>query len=209
MNDREAGEGDELAGGLLFVCHANLCRSPMAEFIARRMLVEAVADDAGGILPVSSAGTHAVPGQPMHPHAALVAAEHCADADAFRSRPVVAADLLAAGVVLTATREQRRRCVMLAPGAIRRTFTLLQFSRLVTAALERGWPEVGGEAAPADRLAALVATAGRARALVQPAPAAADDLADPLGHPLTEFRRCAAEIESALRPVVRVIAGSC
>ncbi|SDY99220.1 protein-tyrosine phosphatase [Micromonospora pattaloongensis] len=197
-----------MVGGLLFVCHANLCRSPMAEYIARAMLTD-MAPAADAPVAVSSAGTHAVPGQPMHPHAAAVAAQWSGESHTFRSRPVTAAALARAGVVLTATREQRGACVALAPGAIRRTFTLRQFSRLVTAATERGWPTAEIDAAPAERLAALVSTAGRARALVQPARAGEDDLADPLGQPLGQFRRCAGEIERALRPVVDVIAKPC
>ncbi|MEV1289630.1 low molecular weight phosphatase family protein [Micromonospora sp. NPDC049679] len=197
-----------MGGGLLFVCHANLCRSPMAEYIARELLAEHLPADVGS-LPVLSAGTHAVPGHPMHPHAAKLAVERSMDPAPFRSRPVTAEVLAQAGVILTATREQRTACVALAPGTVRRTFTLRQFSRLVTAATEHGWRAVETDGPPTERLRDLVSTAGRARALVQPAPPVADDLPDPLGEPLAEFRLCANQIEQALRPIAAVIARSC
>ncbi|HEY8532873.1 MAG TPA: low molecular weight phosphatase family protein [Micromonospora sp.] len=193
--------------GLLFVCHANLCRSPMAEYLAREMLTQALGGD-GASVPVASAGTHAVPGRAMHPHAAQLAAERAIDIRDFRSRPVTPDDLTNAGVVLTATREERRACAALAPRAIPRTFTLRQFARLVTAAVERGWRVVDPNEPPPARVTALVTAAGRARALVQPVRATEDDLADPIGHPLAQFRHCAREIEAALRPIIRAIAGS-
>ncbi|MGW4295471.1 arsenate reductase/protein-tyrosine-phosphatase family protein, partial [Micromonospora chersina] len=65
---------------VLFVCHANMCRSPMAEFIARRLLRD---------LPVAvaSAGTDALDGAAMHPYAVEVAAGTGADPAACTNRP--------------------------------------------------------------------------------------------------------------------------
>ncbi|PZM92663.1 MAG: low molecular weight phosphatase family protein [Actinobacteria bacterium] len=193
--------------GLLFVCHANVCRSPMAEYLAREMLAQALGGD-GASVPVSSAGTHAVPGHAMHPHAAQLAAERAIDIRGFRSRPITPEDLVNAGIVLTATREQRSACVAMAPSVIRRTFTLRQFSRLVTAAVERGWRVADADQPPPARISALVTAAGRARALVQPVRASEDDLPDPIGQPLAQFRRCARDIEAALTPIIGAIAGS-
>lgn len=39
----------------VFVCHANLCRSPMAEAVFQRLIVEAGLD---GVIEVDSCGTH-------------------------------------------------------------------------------------------------------------------------------------------------------
>jgi protein-tyrosine phosphatase len=189
-----------LASGVLFVCHANLCRSPMAEFIAGRMLGR---EWAGQRIPVSSAGTHAIPGYPMHPHAATVTAGLGADPTAFRSRTLNPGALAEAGLVLAATRRERAACVSLVPAAMHRTFTLRQFGRLAAAACGAG-PATGRD--PDGPLAAAVFAARRARGQLQPVGPDEDDLADPLGQPLADFQRCAGEIEAALAPVVKLIA---
>ena len=197
-----------MPSGVLIVCHANLCRSPMAEYLARELLSQRLGGDDPGVR-VSSAGTHAVPGYPMHPHAARLTAERGTDPEAFRSRPLHADQLRTAGLILTATRAQRTTCVALAPSALRRTFTLRQFARLATAAIDQGWPARDGQRDPAQRLDAAVAAASRARAGLQPpAQPDADDLTDPVGQPIAEFRRCVREIEQALGPAVGLIAVS-
>ncbi|MEU8300636.1 low molecular weight phosphatase family protein [Micromonospora sp. NPDC048909] len=176
---------------VLFVCHANLCRSPMAEFLARRLL-------AGRPVTVASAGTDALEGLPMHPYAADVAAETGADPTDFRTRRL-AADLLAgATLVLTATRRQRSVCTSLAPAALHRTFTLRQFGRLAAAAEPP--EEIAG-----DPLRAAVEAAARARGRLQPAAPGMDDLRDPIGGTAADFRSCAEEIERSMRPLAALI----
>ncbi|HET9519130.1 MAG TPA: hypothetical protein VFO77_15515, partial [Actinoplanes sp.] len=59
---------------IVFVCHANLCRSPLAEGLARRMLDDAFGSAAHTAV-VSSAGTHAFAGSPMHQGSAQVLGE--------------------------------------------------------------------------------------------------------------------------------------
>ncbi|GAA3756390.1 low molecular weight phosphatase family protein [Micromonospora maritima] len=180
-----------MVDGVLFVCHANMCRSPMAEFIARRLLAD---------LPVvvTSAGTDAIDGAAMHPYAVEVAAGTGADVTAFRTRRLRPEHLAGAELVLTATRRQRSACTALAPAALGRTFTLRQFARLAAAA----------EPAPTTDtpLRAAVAAAVRARGRMQPAAPGADDLHDPIGGSPADFRRCAEEIERSIRPVRALIA---
>ena len=84
-----------MVDGVLFVCHANICRSPMAEFIARRLFADHP-------VTVASAGTNALDGRPMHPYAAEVAAGTGADPSAFRTRELRPEHLRAASMVLTA-----------------------------------------------------------------------------------------------------------
>jgi protein-tyrosine phosphatase len=159
---------------VLFVCRANLCRSPMAERLAV----------AGGIA-AASAGTHAVPGLEMPPYARLVLGELGADPSGFASRRVDAAMLAGAGLVLTATRAERAHCVTLAPATAAKTFTLRQFGRYL-AALPPGAGPVSA------------AAIGRVRGRLQPGSAADDDLADPHGGPIEGFRDCAGTINGIL-----------
>ncbi|MGC4892618.1 low molecular weight phosphatase family protein [Micromonospora sp. DT31] len=176
---------------VLFVCHANMCRSPMAEFIARRLL-------AGLPLAVASAGTDAIDGAAMHPYAVEVAAGTGADPAAFRTRRLRPEHLGAATLVLTATRRQRSACTALAPNALPRTFTLRQFARLAAAARP-------AEAVADTPLRAAVVAAVRARGRLQPPAPGADDLGDPIGGSPADFRHCAREIERSIRPVLALI----
>ncbi|MBM0233237.1 low molecular weight phosphatase family protein [Micromonospora sp. STR1_7] len=180
-----------MADRVLFVCHANLCRSPMAEYLARRLLADQP-------VTVASAGTDAMDGLTMHPYAMQVAAESGADPADFRSRTLRPEYLAEATLVLTATRRQRSVCTALAPAALHRTFTMLQFGRLTAAA------EPDTEPAD-DPLGAAIAAAARARGRLQPAAPDADDLRDPIGGTAADFRRCAEEIERSLRPLAALI----
>jgi protein-tyrosine phosphatase len=166
---------------ILFVCHANICRSPMAERLARK----ALGPDVG----VSSAGTHAWHGAAMHPYTEAVLAERGADTREFGSRPVTPAMLAAADLVLTASREQRAACATLLPAALRRTFTLRQFGRLAATVDSRG-----------DLAQLLDSVRG---VIAQPVGPEEDDLADPLGGPVEAFRVCADEIQGVLDVIAR------
>lgn len=179
-----------MSGEVLFVCHANLCRSPMAEYLARHLL-------AGWSIPIASAGTDALDGHPMHPYAATVA-EAAGDPGSFRSRMLRHEHLAEAALILTATRQQRSICVSMTPAAVHRTFTLRQFGRLAAVAD----PPDGMASVP---IPALVTAARQARSRLQPAGPHEDDLADPVGGSLADFRRCGDQIEAALSGIVRLI----
>jgi protein-tyrosine phosphatase len=170
---------------LLFVCHANLCRSPMAERLALSV-------HKGSVV---SAGTHARPGDPMHPLARDTLTLRGADPSGFRSRRVTPDLVVAAGLVLTATREQRSICVSLAPSALARTFTIRQFGRIAT---------VLG-AAPTGGLEAALAQVPQARGELPPVDPADDDLTDPVNGTAADFSACAALIESALEPTLALL----
>jgi protein-tyrosine phosphatase len=183
---------------VLFVCQANLCRSPMAERLARRRL------PAGAL--AHSAGTRALEGSPVHPGAAEVLRERGADAAGFVSRQVTEALLLGADLVLTATRHQRAVCVSLAPEAVRHTFTLRQYARMVAAtspahASVGAYSTVESGPQPIDLRERLrLAVAGRSR--LQPVAPEDDDLSDPVREPLEAFRRCADVIDAALDHII-------
>jgi protein-tyrosine phosphatase len=186
---------------LLFVCHANLCRSPLAERLAGEALRATLRAGSEGFA-VASAGTHARDGRPMHPYAERVLTELGLDGAGFGSRTVTAPMLTRSHLVLTATREQRAHCVALAPVAVRRTFTLLQFARLASLVV----PDKVAGVDPAERAEALLGEVLAVRGTAQPVPVALDDLADPVGRPVESFRACARDIHAAVSAVVRLIA---
>ncbi|GAA2712106.1 low molecular weight phosphatase family protein [Micromonospora olivasterospora] len=183
-----------MADRILFVCHANMCRSPMAEYLAGWLMAK---------LPIetASAGVAALEGRPMHPYAAPIAAATGRDPAEFRSRLLAPAHLAEAALVLTATRRQRAACVSLVPATLHRAFTLRQFARL--AALAE--PPDKTEVADAGALRAAVRAAAVVRGRLQPAAPADDDLPDPIGGTPMDFRRCASEIERSLTPVAALI----
>ena len=59
---------------ILFVCHGNICRSPMAEFIFKRLVRRAGQDDAFDV--ASAATSDEEVGNPVYPLAKRTLAEH-------------------------------------------------------------------------------------------------------------------------------------
>jgi protein-tyrosine phosphatase len=112
---------------------------------------------------------------------------------------VTPAILVDADLVLTATREQRSACVTLAPGAVRRTFTLRQFARLAAAAPAQRTGPVP------QRLSGLVDGVNATRHTVPAVPGDDDDLPDPVGRPIEAFRVCAEDVWRSLRAVVTAV----
>jgi protein-tyrosine phosphatase len=81
---------------VLFVCHNNTCRSPMA-----RVVAQALADaDGGGAFAFAAAGTHATGGERIDPRAAEALAGHGFAADRVRSRRLTPDDLATFDLVI-------------------------------------------------------------------------------------------------------------
>ena len=78
--------------GVLFVCTANICRSPLAEAVFRKKADEA---GIGGMLFIDSAGTHDIRiNEPVDPMAVRVANRRGYEVPERRSRQVDRADLM-------------------------------------------------------------------------------------------------------------------
>lgn len=175
---------------ILFVCSANLCRSVTAAEFARR---------AAGPLTASpvrwrfaSAGVHVVPGQrlPARTESAMrdlgIPVHH-------RPRPVDESSVRTADLILTAERTHRGKVVERFPFAVRSTYTLLQFARLV---------EAGRAAAGDDVELSRLAQIGQAN--VQALEDDTIDIADPVGdNTTTSMLHCAELIEIAIEQIVR------
>lgn len=106
---------------VLFVCTANICRSPYLELRARQLL-----GPASGV-EVSSAGTHGFDASPVSDTMAEEFTRHGTDVGGFRSRTASGELVDAADLVLTAEASHRTRLLADRPAAGRKIFTLGQF----------------------------------------------------------------------------------
>ena len=183
---------------VLFVSTGNVCRSPLAEAILRARLQTVLGPEASAFH-CESAGTWGHVGAAMEPHAAEVLREIGADPAGFAGRELSSDQVLAADLILGATREHREQVRLLDPYAIGRVFSIREFARFAA--------QVDGSTLPAGDAAM------RARVLVdrvallrtpRPGPGRAeDDIADPFGAPLHVFRLCADSIATSLAGLVR------
>ncbi len=138
---------------VLYVCTANICRSPAAAALLREA-------DLPGV-EVVSAGTHAAVGSP--------ACSVVRELSGHESQPLTPALIEPADLVLTAAREHRTAVIDMHPAARSRTFTIRQAGRLAQWLLDAGMVDAalhGGDFADGDprRLAAALPTAAQARA---------------------------------------------
>lgn len=175
--------------GVLAVCTGNICRSPAVEVRLRNSL------GAASDVVVSSAGLSARVGEPVEP--AMVRLLGTAS-DGFRARQVTAESVRAAGLVLTMTRDQRAALVTRFPAAVRRAFTLREFTDLAALATAAGVSPPAGS--PGAVLEELVRAAPRFRAgrVGQD-----DDIEDPYGQDEAVFVR----VHDAIHVAVRTLTG--
>ena len=78
---------------ILFVCHGNICRSPMAEFVLKDMVKKA--GRAGEFSIASVAVSTEELGNPVYPPARRELASHGIGCDGHRSRQITARDVAA------------------------------------------------------------------------------------------------------------------
>ena len=108
---------------VLFVCIGNVCRSPVGE----RLLAARVPADR---FVVGSAGVGAMVGYAMSRYAAAELEAFGGNARGFAARQLTPDLIEEADLVLTATRDLRSQVLAENPGALRRTFTILEFAAL-------------------------------------------------------------------------------
>ncbi|GAA3201818.1 low molecular weight phosphatase family protein [Nonomuraea roseoviolacea subsp. carminata] len=176
---------------VLFVCTGNLCRSPLAERLARATL--------GPGFVVESAGTRAVPGLPMPEHARRTLLRLGGDPSGFASRPLTAALVAEADLVLAATVLHRAEVVALHLPAATRAFTIAEFGVL---AAEADGDALGGDPDPVCRARTLVDQAAALRGLVR---VDVPDIADPYGRSRWAYRAAGRRIAEALAVPLRLL----
>lgn len=172
-----AAEGADDPLEVLFVCTANICRSAHMELTARR-----IAGPSRSIR-FSSAGTHGLAAHPMDDVMAGTLQEGPGD---FASRPLTPQLVKEADLVLTAEAVHRSMILEESPEALRKVFTLGQF----TSAVEQSNPGLSGRA--------LVDAIGAKRSASLPE----HDIADPYRRGNEAAREAAGTISTMLSVIV-------
>ena len=171
--------------GVLFVCTGNICRSPTAEALARREL----ARYPGVPLQVSSAGSHALEGNPAASRSMLAASTRGASLERHFARELTRRRVRSAGVILCMAAEHRPFVLSYDRGAASRTFLLATFARVAS---QWDWLATS----PAE-LVALAAEHGREQE--------GDDIDDPLGQPAEAYAACAERLDGLVTPVIAAL----
>src|SRR5437870_1190937 len=108
---------------VLFVCTGNICRSPIAEGLFRRLIGNR------GDIDVVSAGVHAVRGQPPSLYAVQVCAEDGTDISDVRSQPLTAALVDRATHIFAMTGAHLETIQTLFPQGGEKSFLLREFEQ--------------------------------------------------------------------------------
>jgi len=113
--------GAHIVKSVLFVCTGNICRSPIAEGLFRRLLGNRKD------IEIASAGVHAVRGQPPSLYAVEVCEQDGVDIRNLRSQPLTAALVDQATHIFAMTGAHVETIHMLFPHGAEKTFLLREF----------------------------------------------------------------------------------
>jgi protein-tyrosine phosphatase len=183
---------------ILYICTGNICRSPFAEVYTAHLLA---AHGLSGAITVSSAGTGALVGHPMHPASQAEALARGVSepwVDAFAGRQLGQRIAARADLILGLTPAHRGEAVRIWPQALPVAFSLLEFARLAALVDPSGLP-----ADPVDRGGALVAAARAQRGLAPGGGPEVDAVPDPIDGPAEAHRAAAATVAAAVEAIVR------
>lgn len=181
---------------ILAVCTANISRSPAVERLLRAGLDDTVQ--------VGSAGVAALVGSPIDPIVATYLRARGVDPAGFAARQVEAPLLASTDLVLTLTRAHRTQVLDVSPSAVRRTFTLREFARVIDSLDLSGLPT---HSSPGERLAAIVPLATAGRALAPRPEQGGDDVPDPHGRGAAAYDHSLQLIADATDVIARIARG--
>lgn len=180
---------------ILFVCTGNICRSPVAAELWRMRSPRLRSS-------LASAGTAAVhDGRVPEVLQQLMRLEG-GGVSGHRGRQIDPAMISGADLILTMTKDQRRRVAHESPPAVRRTYTLLELTRLTRGLTHDDLPPRGDD----PGLSELLRLAERQRR-IQLDPSAEDDVPDPYGRSKRIYRSVLRQLDAAVRALTSIVEG--
>ncbi|TFD06084.1 low molecular weight phosphatase family protein [Cryobacterium sandaracinum] len=184
---------------ILTVCSGNICRSPLAEQLLRVGLATWPEVSLG------SAGTIGLTGQAMPDEAADLSRHFGGEPSEHVARMLTVEHLNEANLVFAMSREHRRAIVELFPKAIRYTFTIREFARLVSGVTDDDLDDAA--ALPLEdvvgRFSTLVGFAASQRGAVGPPESPDDDdVVDPYRRSDEVYAESARQLVPAVNAVV-------
>lgn len=183
---------------ILTVCTGNICRSPVAE----RLLQAGLDQVLPGGFEVRSAGTRAMVGSPIQPLSADIIRTYGGTPDEFAARQLTSKILRESDLVLTMASHHRGEVLQLDASLLKRTFTIREFARMVTALQERGDASPSGSDYT-QQWRELPARASSVRHLVLAAEASDNDVADPYKQGADAYLRMEDELAPAILRILR------
>ena len=204
------GDGGPLAGEkpgydlfmiqLLTVCTGNICRSPFAERILQTE-IEALRP---GLFSIQSAGTESLVGHGMEAESAQLLSYYGGSSKNFTSRQLSETVLSTPDIVLAMTVEHRDAVIKLSPRMLKRSYTLIEFARILKDIRTTKNPDVPtghSEDRVAQRWAALPALAALHRSSVRPS-STSQDVVDPFRRSPEIHQQMVEEIMPAIEEIV-------
>jgi protein-tyrosine phosphatase len=179
---------------ILVVCEGNICRSPYVERTLLRRLRELGVTDVS----VCSAGTRAAVGAHMDDRSRRALIAEGSSAAGFVPTTLERAIARRPALVLTLERAHRGDLLEIAPGLLRKTFTLREFARLIAAA-----GDVAGTT-PTEVLAAMPVAAAAARRAGDRVDD--DDVADPVLGDDTDHAAFRQRVGGAIETIATLLA---
>lgn len=181
---------------ILVVCTGNVCRSPLAEGFLRAALERRLGADAPVVTSAGTAGWH---GSAAMPESVEAARERGVDISTHVARRLAVEHAEGADLVVAMAAEHRDAIAALRPELADRTFTLKELVRLV----ESLPPADPGSD---DIVSRIAAAAARRRDGFRGNPLD-DDVVDPLGMPLDNYRAVAWELDEWTERLAEGLAG--
>lgn len=188
-------------GTILMVCTGNVCRSPLLERLVQGALDERFG---AGTVPVRSAGTLALVGEPMDVRAAGVLRGLGGDPEGFVARRLTEPMIRSAAMVLTATRDHRAQVSRMHPRAMKRTFTFRELAQILSHLPDEELP-TGSD--PHERIAALTRLATNHRGRHRPGATDELDITDPFRREDGVYDVMRQQVQTAAPGVLRGLLG--
>lgn len=178
---------------ILFVCHGNICRSALSEYLLRAAL------PAGADVTVTSRGLLDIGPRTMDPQYLDWLAARSIDASGHHATQITAQDASAADLIIVFTDQQLSELSERFPTASRKTFLLTDFAALAQRCQADG--DLATAATPGQKLATIAESAPFKRPFLP----RAQDIEDPHHGSPQLYEDIANRISSAISTIVGAI----